>query len=475
MIKIIAILVFPALIFTILGTPHAAVLSVFCSTVLLWLTEALPLPVTGLLVPVLLSCSGAVSGKDAFAPFGSDILYLFVGCFLLGRAIEKHGFDKRMAYFLLGRCLVGESLTAIHLVIALASFVLSMWISNTSAAIILTTVTLGILTSLSEHLPSDEIKRRLEIRLLLTCAFAASIGGLATPIGSPPNLIAIRFLSTRGVNISFSGWLPFALPISLAMLAVLFLILELRYPLRGQSVPGAKAIFRKLARELGPMHTGERQVALVFGLAVLLWILPSSLAAFFPAVDVIQAFNARLSMATVGLLAGISLFVLPVAGVSGLKRNLSWDDGAKIDWGTLMLFGGGLALGDALESSGAAKMLGTLLFQGAIATPILLICVVVFGSIVLSEFASNTAAASIMIPLILGLVDPTTFSQEAATAIVLASAFAASFGFMLPVSTPPNAIVYATGRVPSGEMLRTGVLFDVCGGLLIIVYFLFMR
>jgi sodium-dependent dicarboxylate transporter 2/3/5 len=446
------------------------VLSIFLTIIGLWLTEAVPLPVTGLLVPVLAALYGVMPSAHVFDSFGSDILFLFLGCFLMARSMEKHGFDQRLAYFLLGRCMPGSSFLAINFVIVGASFFLSMWISNTSATAIFSAVTLGVLTSLAPQMPDQKSRSRAEVRLLLSCAFAASIGGLATPVGSPPNLIALAFLAERGITISFIDWMIVALPISVLMLVLLIGLFELLLPLRGLSFPGIQERFRQLSRGLGPMKSGERQIACIFTATVILWVMPGVLASAFPESSAVAAINSRLSMSVVGLLGGITAFFLRVRESGSGAANLNWAETRGLEWGTLMMFGGGLTLGILLEQSGAAEDLGGLLFSGDTLSLVAVLSLMVIASIVLSEFASNTAAASILLPIVIGVTHEHALGTEATILAVLAVTFAASFGFMLPVSTPPNALVYGTGKIPAREMRRLGVWFDVAGAITIILF-----
>lgn len=466
--KAFAIVILAPLCAFLLASEHQAVLAVFFTTLALWFTEALPLPVTALLVPLSIALFGLQPAGQVFGPFGNDILFLFLGCFLMSISMAKHGFDRRLAYWLLGHCLPGDSLIAVNIVIAGASFLLSMWISNTAATAIMCAVTIGILDSLRERIADEQVMRAASVRLLLSCAFAASIGGLATPIGSPPNLIAIKYLADSGIEISFLRWMLFGLPLSILMLGVLFTIFEWRYPMRGVRVEGARSHFAASLRTLGQMSQGEKQIAAVFLLAIFFWIMPEVLKTIFPEVAWIKAVASRLSMSVVGLLGGISLFFLPLRDESQrLVSNLEWRETRDVDWGTILLFGGGLALGNLLQESGAATQLGTMVFGGKSISLAIRVGAVIVVSLLLSEFASNTASAAILVPLVLGTAKAANASAPAIEALVLGVCFAASFGFMLPVSTPPNAIVYGTGRIQSRDMIRTGLLFDICGALII--------
>jgi sodium-dependent dicarboxylate transporter 2/3/5 len=461
----------PALVFGF-DIPHPAVLSIFLSIVGLWVFEPIPLAATGLLVPVLAVLYGVTSANVAFDAFGGDILFLFLGCFLLGLALEKHGLDKRLAYFLLSRCMPGTSFLNINVMIAATTFVLSMWISNTSATAIMTAITLGVLRCLEREVPEAAVRHAMSLRLLLGCAFAASIGGLATPVGSPPNLIALKLLAQHGIVISFGQWMAAALPVSLLMLAMMLFIFHLYYPLPNLNFPRVKEEFARELTKLGPLKIAEKQVAVVFILVILLWIFAPLLPVLFPNSSALTALSERLSMSVVALSGALILFFLPISGHGSSNCNLHWSETAKVDWGTLLLFGGGLTLGALLEQSGAAKDVSAFIFAGPISSPLLVGSIVVGASILLSEFSSNTAAASILIPLILGATLAQGMSTDITTALVLAATFGASFGFMFPVSTPPNAIVYGTGKVPALEMRKVGFLFDLAGASIIIVYVL---
>lgn len=461
---LIILVAVPLLVF-LFASEHRSVLSIFFTALLFWFTEAIPLPVTALLIPILISLFGLVPAAEVFSPFGNDILFLFLGCFLMGLSMAKHGFDRRVAYWLLARCVPGDSLLAINTVVAGASFLLSMWISNTAATAIMCAVTVGILDSLRDKLPDESAFSAVNARLLLSCAFAASIGGLATPIGSPPNLIALKFLANHGIEISFVKWMAFGLPVSLLMFGALFALFELQYPIRGIRVEQARAYFSEALRSMGKMRLAEKQIAVIFLVTVVLWILPSVLSSALPNEAWVKTLNDRLSMSVVGLLAGVLVFLLPIGeDACGKQPNLDWSETTSIDWGTILLFGGGLALGNLLQTSGAAKDFGAVIFGAGGQNNAILVGTIIVAGILLSEFASNTASAAILIPLVIGAADSMGASDEVLRLLVLAVAFSASFGFMLPVSTPPNAIVYGTGRIRSRDMLKIGMWFDVVGG-----------
>ncbi|MCB0339130.1 MAG: DASS family sodium-coupled anion symporter [Bdellovibrionales bacterium] len=467
---VVAFLLLPPMIFYACGFEKIAGLSVFSSTVLLWLTEALPLPVTGLLVPVLITSYGILPAKESFQAFGSDILFLFIGCFFLARAMEKHGWDKRMAYWILSRRFGNTSPAFVITAIALFCWTLSMWISNTATCAMMTPIALGIAAIFREKFSDSTNVKNFEHRLLLTCAFASSIGGLATPIGSPPNLIALQFLRDRGISVNFLDWTIVGLPISATMLFALLLILRLRYPIEQIDLRDIHEEFRMKLNQLGHLKREEIQVASLFSLAVLLWLLPGILSAIIPGFAITEYVTKYITFSVVGIGVTIVLFMLP-SQIQG-ESNLTWSDANAIDWGTILLFGGGLSLGMMLDRTGLAQAFGSAVlpsYPGAL----LLILITVVTSVLISEFASNTASAAIVIPIILGTTAQLNLDINTIEAVVLACAFGASYGFMLPVSTPPNAIVYGTGKIAAKEMVKSGILFDLTG-ILIIVFALWL-
>ena len=451
---------------------HAAVLAVFTSVVLLWFTEALPLPVTGLLVPVLIALYGLMPPKAAFSAFGSDILFLFIGCFLLGRAMQKHGWDQRMACWVFTQRFATRSASMLIMVVSALAWVLSMWISNTATCVMLTPICLGIVRVLEPHFRSPKEQHSFTVRILLSCAFASTMGGLATPIGTPPNLLAIEFLEKQGFSVSFFDWLQVGLPVSFFMMVLLHLLLRRLFPVSEVNLHEVRAHFVAELKRRGPIRGEELQVASVFLFAVSLWIAPGLSESVLGKDHVITTSLAPFSLSIVGILSAVVLFLLPTChGKTHRTTNLTWNDAQEIDWGTILLFGGGISLGMLLGESGFALELGSILLPEGVGITLIIIIAVIL-SILLSEFASNTASASVIYPILLAALVHSELSPLATTLVLMAASFGASFGFMLPVSTPPNAIVYGTQKIPLRDMVRAGVCFDICGAALIIAWML---
>lgn len=462
---IAAILILPAVVAAL--SPHqlAPVAAVFCTIVLLWLTELLPLAATGLFVPVLIVLYGLEPPREAFTHFGSDILFLFIGAFLLAQAMQKHGWDRRMACWVLSSPLGERSPGALIALIAGMTWILSMWISNTAACAILIPMCLGVSAALKKRFPDHQVEQRFTSRMLIACAFAATMGGLATPIGTPPNLIALSFLEDAGIAFSFFEWMLLGLPVSFTMLILLLLVLKIRFPLPHINLHGVRMHFKSELQAMGVLTREEIQVACVFSIAVLLWIAPGMVEQVLGREAGLSRALAPLSLSVVGVGSALLLFVLP--GKEKGSTNLSWADAAHIDWGTIMLFGGGLTLGALLEKSGFAAAVGGAVFSQDLSV-LTVLTLAVLISILVSEFASNTASASIIIPIVLGAVSQSDPAILSPTVAVLSCAFGASFGFMLPVSTPPNALAYGTKRIALRDMVTTGVIFDALGLALIV-------
>ena len=332
-----------------------------------------------------------------------------------------------------------------------------MWISNTASTALMAPLCIGMASSLKERFEQENDYKNFMKSLLFLCAFSSSIGGMATPVGSPPNVLAMEFLAQKSIHLTFFDWMIMGLPISFVMLILLNLLMLKLYPLTKVKVSGLREFALEKKKQLGPLTTGQKQVMFCFTLALTLWIGPGILKLFDSTMAYSSYLSSRLPIGVVALVASATLFLLPLNN----ETNMDWEKAKDIDWGTILLFGGGLSLGTILNKTGTANILGDIVFQSIQAEYLLLLIVTVALGVIMSEFSSNTASASIIIPLVLGGISALTPSQT--TSIIVATAFGASFGFMLPVSTPPNAIIYGTRKLKLKEMIKTGLLFDVLG------------
>jgi sodium-dependent dicarboxylate transporter 2/3/5 len=448
-------------------------LAVLGAVVTLWITEAVPLPVTALLGPVLCVMTGIGDAKAVFRSFADPILFLYLGSFLIAEAILHHGLNRRIAFHVLGWRAVGESPGRLLAAFAGLTGAISMWISNTATTAMMFPIAVAILAEMARRQSENTGRQvhftqvKLGTSLMLVTAFAASIGGLGTPVGTPPNLVGLGLIEQHlGLKISFFQWMCFGTP--LAVVLLLFLAFHLHRSCPDE--PGLLAqsgdwMIAEKAR-LGPLRRSEKNVLLVFGLTVLLWLMPGFLALVLGREHPSAAWmNQRLPEAIVALAGGLLLFFLPV----NFRRHeftLSWNEAKRIDWGTILLFGGGLALGELMFSTGLARWLGEGLAHALQAHSRLgLVMLFTAVAIVLSETTSNLAAATMVVPVAIAVaqaagVDPLPPA--------IAACLGASMGFMLPVSTPPNAIVYGSGCVPLIKMMRHGLVLDLVGFLAIV-------
>lgn len=424
--------------------------------VVYWMTEAIPLAATALLGPALCIALGVAGDKAVFAPFASPITFLFLGSFLLAAAMSKYGLDSRLAATLLRVPALARTPGRLFATLALLTAGLSMWMSNTATTAMMLPIALGCLQSW----PSLQASRETRMALVLLIAFAASIGGQGTPVGTPPNLISLGAIrETLQFNISFVQWMMLGLP--LVAVQLVFLLLTLR-PAGSGAAANERAHLTMLPTAAEPLSPGARNTLLVFLAAVVLWMTPGLLSLIIGPDNAISAFfGTHLPEETVGLLAGVSLLILPVSWKNGTP-TLTWSEATHIDWGTILLFAGGMSLGRQLFETGLAEAVGRGVVSLLGGAPGLwtLVAVGICLSIAVSEAASNTASATVVVPVMIAVAQSAGVNP---VPVALASGLACSFGFLLPVSTPPNALAYSTGEVTIPEMMRRGFWLDVVG------------
>lgn len=448
------------------AAPHklAAILAMM---VVLWVTEALPLAVTALIGPVLAIVLRVVPARTAFAPFADPIIFLFIGSFMLAEAMFVHGLDRRIAFTALSSRFVGASPTRILTVFGAVTCVLSMWISNTATTAMMFPIGLSIVAHLTRGRESEQGSREFATAMMLMCAFGASVGGIGTPIGTPPNLIGIGMLNRIvGTDISFFGWMVLGVPIVLLLFAFLVAYFHFR-SLRGLTLDMSRSgHIEEELRRLGPMSPGQRNVVAAFGVTVVLWLLPGVLAILGAGQSgFARAYSSAVPESVAAMAGAVLLFLLPVHW-RARQFTLEWEEAVRIDWGIILLFGGGLAMGELAFSTGLAEAMGRgitswLPVQSEVSLTILFTAV----AIVMSEAASNTASANMIVPIAIAV------SQAAGINPVqpaLGATLGASMGFMMPISTPPNAIVYSSGLVPITTMIRHGIVLDVVGFVVIV-------
>ncbi|RPJ71615.1 MAG: SLC13/DASS family transporter [Acidobacteria bacterium] len=428
-----------------------------------WVTEAIPVAATALLGAALTVVMGVASAQDAFAPFASPTIFLFLGSFILAEGIAANGLDRRLAFALLRSPWLASSPGRVRLAAGLLAGGLSMWMSNTATAAMLLPVVLGLLGGSARAGGAGGSATGF----LLVLAYSASIGGVATPVGTPPNLIAIGMLERlAGRDVDFFRWMALGVPLAAAMYAALTLIVRYMYPAAQTAVQSSGERESEWG-PTGPLGRGEKNAIVAFGTAVILWITPGVTALAFGTSSAPYRFlSARLDEGVVALLAALLLFVLPVDW-QRRQFTVTWAQASRIDWGTILLFGGGLSLGRLMFTSGLAEKIGIGLVSASGAHSLWTITAVMCAvAILMTEVTSNTAATNMLVPVALAI------SQAAGVSPlppVLAVTFGASMAFMLPISTPPNAIVYGSGLVPITAMIRCGLLLDLVSFAIIVL------
>jgi len=455
-----------------LGPQGQTMASILAAVVVLWICETLPLPATALLGAVLCIGLGVAPARQVFSYFADPIVFLFIGSFMLARAMAFHGLDRRIALSFLSVGWVSATPARMLAGLGFVTAVLSMWVSNTATTAMMMPIGLGILAALHRTRgDGGALGSRpwpFATGMMLMISYAACIGGIGTPVGSPPNLIGIGMIrNSVGVDISFFTWMAVAVPMLIVMAAVLFVLLYRLHPEKQAGASAASLVTdmrQHVAHErssLGPWTRGQFNTLVAFGFAVALWILPGVLAVLgldgSPLSDWLEA---RMPEAVVAVVAALLLFVLPVRLSEG-EFTLSWSEAVKIDWGTILLFGGGLTLGTLMFETGVARAMGEA-FAAQLGTSSLwgfTFTAIAIG-IVMSETTSNTAAANMVIPVVIAIAQASGINPIPPA---LGAVFGASFGFMLPVSTPPNAIVYGSGLIPIPKMIRAGFIFDLLG------------
>ncbi|HET9454227.1 MAG TPA: DASS family sodium-coupled anion symporter [Gemmatimonadaceae bacterium] len=449
-----------------LSDPAHRLAAILATVVVLWISEVLPMPVTALLGAVAAVVMRVASAKEVLAPFSDPLIFLFIGAFILARSIFLHGLDRRFAYAVLSLPWVGTRPSRILFAFGAVTAFISAWISNTATTAMMFGIGMSVLAFFFEEREgAPRIDPRYATGLMLMTTFAASIGGLATPVGTPPNVIGLGFIRELvGVEIPFFRWMLIGVPLVVVLFFVMYGYLNALCPSGVQEIPGSRAMIMERRAALGRWTTGQRSAAFAFGFTVLLWVVPGIVAVV--AGDRSPAYLAlsRTIPEGIAALAGaVLLFMLP--GNHG-ERAITWHEAARIDWGVVLLYGGGFALGVLSFQTGLAEALGRgltgmLPIHGEFG---LLVASVVIAVLV-SEATSNTASANMVVPVVISIA---TASGIDPLVPALGATFASSLGFMLPVSTPCNAIVYGSGYVPLSRMIRYGALLDVAGIIVVI-------
>ena len=442
-----------------------------------WITEPVAIPITSVLGPTLCVVLGIVPVKDAFEQFANPMIFLFLGGFLLAKGMMVNGMDKRIAYGIMSMKWVGESPLRIFLAIGLACILCSGWISNTATAAMMFPISLGLLEAIQEMMAAngkviDLRNYKYATGLMLMTAYACSIGGVMTPIGTPPNIIMIGFLDQLAPDapkISFFQWMIWGTVAMIVYFIIATIVLWRMFPADVKHIEGAGDFIQKQVESLGKWTRAQKNTMIAFSVAFVLWVTPSILGLVCSEDSgVMEFYDSHFPEAIAAMIGGLLLFFLPVNLKTG-EMTMTWKDGVEgIEWGTLLLFGGGLSMGAMMYTTGLSEWIGAALRDALGGSPSEWLFVGVFcvATLLMSELTSHTAATNLMAPIAIGAALSLGYSP---IPVAVGIALSSSLGFMMPVSTPPNAIVYASGFVPLTKMIKSGFIIDLIGIFLVTI------
>ncbi len=426
-----------------------------------WITEAIPIAVTALLPIILFPLTGGLDLSTTTASFGHRYIFLYIGGFTLAIAIEKWDLHKRIALSIIN--LIGTNISSIILGFMAATAFLSMWISNTATTVMMLPIGMAIIKQLKDNPDTIEDENKIFGKaLMLSIAYSASIGGVSTLIGTPPNLILAGVVQeVYGIEITFMRWFIFGLPISITLLVICWVYLtKFAFSFQQKSFPGGKQEINRQLKELGPITHEEKIVLLVFVCTAIAWISRSFiLNKFLPALD----------DTIIAIIAAVVLFLIPARRKN--KVIINWKEAVKLPWGILLLFGGGLALAEGFKSTGLAEFIGNQMTSLQGVTLLLLLLILIACVNFLTEITSNLATTSMLLPILA----PMALSIDVHPYMLMVGAtVAASCAFMLPVATPPNAVVFGSGYLRIPDMVKTGIWMNTLSILVltVIVFFL---
>ena len=456
--------------------------AILAFVVVWWVTEAIPIPVTALLAVALCALLEATPPPPeddtavdvVFGLFTDDTVMLFIGSFIIAQAMVVHGLHRRLAFRVLSLSWVGGNTYRIILAFGLIGAITSPVMSNTAGAAMMLPIGLGVMGvvggMVARQAPGEQRVERLRFgaALMLVITYSITVGGLLLPIGSPPNLIGRELLEAEtGEPITFFEWFVMALPIVLVMFVAVILICILFNRPEVKEVDGVEDYVSEERRKLGGLSRGEKNTLFVLAFALIGWFLPGLVGIVSgDDSDAYAQVSEAANEGIVAILAAAALFVLPVDWARR-RFTLNWNQAKEIDWGTVILFGGGLVLGSLLSQTGLAAVVGESISDAiGVSSIVGITIVIVIVAVIISETTSNTASAAIMVPIAISIAAAAGVNP---TIPALAAIFGANYGFMLPVSTPPNAIVYSSGMLPITRMIKAGAVFDIIGAVLCVV------
>ena len=426
-----------------------------------WITEAIPIEVTSFLPIVLFPLTGALKLSETTESYGHKYIFIYLGGFIIAIAIEKWGLHRRIALNIIN--LIGTNVSRMILGFMLATAFMSMWISNTATAVMMLPIGMAIVAQLRDNPNTVEDENLIFGKaLMLAIAYSASIGGIATLIGTPPNLVLAGVLEEMyGIELTFGQWFIFGLPISIILLFLCWQYLtRIAFTFKSKEFPGGRAEIQRLLKQLGRISFEEKLVLTVFVTTAFMWISRSFL---------LQRFLPDIDDSIIAMFAGIVIFILPTK--KGDRKLLEWSEAVKLPWGILFLFGGGMALAAGFQSSGLALWVGNQMTSLQGISIILLVIILIAIVNFLTEVTSNLATTAMLLPILA----PMALNIDVHPYLLLISAtVAASCAFMLPVATPPNAVVFGSGYLRIPDMVKAGIWMNIVSIILLSIFVYFV-
>ena len=467
--KKIGLLLGPTLFFliqllpiTLVSDKADAVIAVAIWMVLWWVTETVNIAVTALLPLILFPLLNVMEIADVGANYGSPIIFLFFGGFVLALALEKVNLHKRIALNIVK--LTGTTPNKVVLGFMIATALMSMWISNTASTVVMLPIAISVIRLLIKDTGGlTKADKNFALSIMLGIAFSANAGGIATVIGTPPNSVLIGLLENQyNIQISFLTWMSFGLPFSIIMVtAVYFVLVKWMFPCKDIVFVSSGNVIEEEIEKLGEISKEEKRVLIIFAVTIVLWITRTIINNIFPSL--------KLSDTIISLLGAVSLFAIPMSFKKG-NFILQWRDTEKLAWGILILFGGGLSLAKGMASSGLVALITDTIAAGnfpVLLTVSLLIVLILF----MTELMSNVALVAVLAPVVVGIAIGLNIPI---LNLLIPVTMASSCAFMLPMATPPNAIVFASGYVKVSQMVRAGIVLNLIAVGLLILYYQFV-
>jgi len=467
--KKVGLLLAPILFFIVINLPSHlvsetgdAVIAVAIWMVVWWITEAVHIAVTALLPLILFPLLGVMNAADVGANYGSPIIFLFFGGFVLALALEKVNLHKRIALTIIR--MTGTTPNKVILGFMIATAFMSMWISNTASTVVMLPIAISVISLLIDDEDGfTKGDRNFALSVMLGIAFSANAGGIATVIGTPPNSVLIGLLENEyNTEISFLKWMTMGLPFSILMVSLCYIVLvKWMFPCNDIKFTTSANVISDELKKLGKISKEERRVLIIFGVTVFLWITRTLINHIFPGL--------KLSDTIISLIGAVSLFAIPMNFKKG-TFVLKWNDTSKLAWGILLLFGGGLALAKGMASSGLVDVITEAIKNGGF-SPLVVVSLLIVLMLFMTELMSNVALVAVLAPVVAGIAIGLNIPI---LNVLIPVTMASSCAFMLPMATPPNAIVFASGYVKVNQMVRAGIILNLLAVVLLILYYIFV-